>query len=376
MRDDLAERGVEYRVLYGEPWDDEQPIGGVIELPWATKVSTRTFKIKGRVVLWHGAQRAATGCDVIMLEQQAKAVANYLFLLRRLLGGPRVVLNGHGRNHQTDDHTSFVERSKAFLTRQVDWFFAYTDASADIVASLGFPRERITVFKNALDNDARLLQVEETSQDDLDSLRAELGLGNGPVGAYLGRIYPDKRPDFLIEAALEIKKLQPDFHLLIVGDGNARHAIDAAAAEHDWIHDVGARFDHDLVRHALLADVILNPGAIGLVAVDSMALGRPIVTVADHGHGPEFAYLQPEFDSVILDRSTTTSQYARAVSDLFDDPDWLELLQLQAKSRAREFSLDEMVSAFADGFVEALITLGALEPETESEVAFARSLDR
>ena len=346
----------------------------MVELPWATKVSTRTFKIKGRVVLWHGAQRAATGCDIIMLEQQAKAVANYVFLLRRLLGGPRVVLNGHGRNHQTDDHSTFVERSKAFLTRQADWFFAYTDASADIVAGLGFPRERITVFKNALDNDARLLQVEETTPAELAALRAELGLGDGPVGAYVGRIYPNKRPDYLIEAALDIKKLQPDFHLLIIGDGNAREAIDAAAAEHDWIHDVGARFDHDLVRHALLADVILNPGAIGLVAVDSMALGRPIVTVADHGHGPEYAYLRPDFDSIILDGSTTPAQYGKAVSDLFDEPDWLELLQIQAKSRAREFSLEEMVSAFADGFVETLLNLGALEPQTDVEKAFAQTL--
>ncbi|MEZ5226564.1 MAG: glycosyltransferase family 4 protein [Acidimicrobiales bacterium] len=329
--------------------------------------SRRDLNVAGRVVLWHGAQRAVVGSDVIMLEQQAKAVATYLFLARRLLGGPRVVLNGHGRNHQTDDHSSFVERSKAFLTRRADWFFAYTDNSADIVAELGFPRDRITVFKNALDNDARLLQIEETSQTDLDELRAELGLGSGPVGAYVGRIYEDKRPDFLIDAALELRKLQPDFELLIIGDGNARAAIDAAAAEHDWIHDVGARFDHDLVRHALLADVILNPGAIGLVAVDSMALGRPIVTVADHGHGPEYAYLRPDFDSVVLDKEATPREYAETVAGLFDEPDWLELLQLQAKSRAREFSMDEMVSSFADGFVEALITLGLLEPANEAE---------
>ncbi len=373
VRDELATRGIDYRLFYGEPWGDEQPIGGIVELPWATKIKTRTLRIKGRVLLWHGAQRAVAGSDVIMLEQQAKAVANYVFLARRLIGGPRVVLNGHGRNHQTENHSSLVERSKAILTRRADWFFAYTDNSADIVAELGFPRDRITVFKNALDNDARLLQIEETTQDELDELRAELGLGDGPVGAYVGRIYADKRPDFLIEAALEIRKKQPDFQLLIIGDGNARAAIDAAAAEHDWIHDVGARFDHDLVRHALLADVILNPGAIGLVAVDSMALGRPIVTVADHGHGPEYAYLRPDFDSVVLPKETTVHEYADAVSDLFDEPDWLELLQLQAKSRAREFSMEEMVSSFADGFVEALITLGLLEPEGPAEQAIAEA---
>ncbi len=362
VRDELALQGIEYRVLYGEPWGDEQPIGGVVELPWATKVPTRHISIKGKTVLWHGAQRAATGCDVIMLEQQVKAVANYAFLVRRLFGGPKIILTGHGRNHQTDDHTTIVERSKEWLTRRADWFFAYTDNSADIVAEMGFPRDRITVFTNALDNNARRAQIEATSQADLDDLRAELGLGSGPIGAYIGRIYPDKRPGFLIDAAIELRKLQPDFELLIIGDGNDREAIDAAAAEHEWIHDVGARFDGDLVRHALLADVILNPGAIGLVAIDSLALGRPIVTVAETGHGPEMAYLKPGFDCVVLDHDVTPAGYATEVSGLFDDRNRLEQLQRQAKSRAQEFSMEDMVRTYAAGFVTALETLGIIEP--------------
>ncbi|MEZ5379051.1 MAG: glycosyltransferase family 4 protein [Acidimicrobiales bacterium] len=362
VRDELALQGIEYRVLYGEPWADEQPIGGVVELPWATKVKTRHLSIAGKTVLWHGAQRAATGCDVIMLEQQVKAVANYLFLVRRLVGGPRIILTGHGRNHQTDDHTTIVERSKEWLTRRADWFFAYTENSADIVAEMGFPRERVTVFTNALDNNARRAQIEATTETELATLRSELGLGAGPIGAYIGRIYPDKRPDFLIDAALELRALQPDFELLIIGDGNDRAAIDAAAAEHPWIHDVGARFDSDLVRHALLADVILNPGAIGLVAIDSLALGRPIVTVADTGHGPEMAYLKPDFDCIVLDREVTPQQYATTVSELFDDRPRLVQLQQQARSRAHEFSMEDMVATYAAGFVTALETLGIIEP--------------
>ncbi len=361
VRDELALQGIEYRVLYGEPWGDEQPIGGVVELPWAIKVPTRHITIAGKTVLWHGAQRAATGCDVIMLEQQVKAVANYAFLIRRLFGGPKIILTGHGRNHQTDDHTSVVERSKEWLTRRADWFFAYTENSADIVAEMGFPRERITVFTNALDNNARRAQIEATTDDELVALRSQLGLGSGPIGAYIGRIYADKRPDFLIEAALELRKRQPDFELIIIGDGNERAAIDAAAAEHPWIHDVGARFDADLVRHALLADVILNPGAIGLVAIDSLALGRPIITVAETGHGPEMAYLRPDFDCIVLEHDVTPLQYAETVSALFDDPERLEQLQQQANSRADEFSMEDMVSTYAAGFVTALETLGIID---------------
>lgn len=361
VRDELALQGIEYRVLYGEPWGDEQPIGGVVELPWATKVPTRHVGIKGKVVLWHGAQRAATGCDVIMLEQQMKAVANYLFLVRRLFGGPKIILTGHGRNHQTDDHTTPVERAKEWLTRRADWFFAYTENSANIVAEMGFPRERITVFTNALDNNARLEQIAATTDDDLAALRSELGLGSGPVGAYIGRIYADKRPAFLIEAAVALRQLHPDFELLIIGDGNDREAIDAAVGEHEWIHDVGARFDGDLVRHALLADVILNPGAIGLVAIDSLALGRPIVTVADTGHGPEMAYLKPDFDSVVLPFEATPQDYAASVASLLDDAERLETLQRQAKSRANEFSMEDMVQTYAAGFVRALETLGILD---------------
>ena len=134
---------------------------------------------------------------------------------------------------------------KRFWLTKVYWWFAYTNDVANIVAEVGFPRKRITVFNNAIDTSSIRLEMEQTSKEDLKSLREELGISSDNVGIFIGGMYKEKRVDFLIKAAVLIRQQIPDFELLLVGAGRDETIAIKAAAEHDFIHYTGPKFGRE-----------------------------------------------------------------------------------------------------------------------------------
>lgn len=50
-----------------------------------------------------------------------------------------------------------------------------------------------------------------------DEVRAELGLGPGPVAAFCGRLHPRKGADHLLRAFVDVRKAVPDAQLLVIG---------------------------------------------------------------------------------------------------------------------------------------------------------------
>lgn len=135
-------------------------------------------------------------------------------------------------------------------------------------------------------------QCDSIKMSELDALRAELGLGNGPVGLYVGSLYREKRLDFLLEAGALLAQRLPDFRLIIIGDGSLRDMIEEAANNHVWLHYVGRRINRDKARFLKLADVILNPGLVGLGILDAFVAGIPIITTDCGIHSPEIDYLR------------------------------------------------------------------------------------
>ena len=106
--------------------------------------------------LWSGSRCRApsyAGADLVVVEQANRQLVNYRLLLRSALRHrPRVVFWGHGGNLQASGPLAALgERIKRSLSRRAHWWLAYTEGSADRVAALGFPRDRITVVQNAVE---------------------------------------------------------------------------------------------------------------------------------------------------------------------------------------------------------------------------------
>jgi glycosyltransferase involved in cell wall biosynthesis len=130
--------------------------------------------------------------------------------------------------------------------------------------------------------------------------------------------------------------------------------VEAAMADHPWIHYPGALNNNDKVPYWAVADVLLNPGVVGLVINDAMALGLPTITTNYPTHSPEIDYLRDGINGVITSPWDDINQFADATVELLQNPICLAAMKAAAFEDGNHFSAEIMAARFADGILSAL----------------------
>jgi glycosyltransferase involved in cell wall biosynthesis len=354
LRQRLDGLGMDLRVVHGQPGREDAAKQDSATLAWAHQLRNTVVPVGRRELFWQPALPALRGSDLVVVEVASKLLLNYVLLARQMLGGQRVAFLGHGFNARQRPGTTVGELVKDAMSVRVHWWFAYNRVSAEAVARLGYPAERITNIQNAIDTRALIEARSRVSPAQLDDLRRTIGLMGEHVGIFLGGMYADKLLPFLLEACRRIRHEIPDFEMIFMGAGPDQALVQSAAAELPWIHYVPPKFGADKVPYCLLAQVLLLPGAVGLAVLDSFALGLPLVTVEERFHGPELAYLEDGLNGVILPRVTEAADYASAVAGLLRDRDRLTLLRDGCAASSGMYTMEEMVRRFADGLSLAM----------------------
>jgi D-inositol-3-phosphate glycosyltransferase len=132
--------------------------------------------------------------------------------------------------------------------------------------------------------------------------RKRLGLDGEKVLLYVGRVEPLKGLDLLVETAAQMEAGEENVRMMVVGGGGPgepetdRVRQLAKERQVDGLIDFVGRVDHDdLPLYYNAADVCVVPSyyeSFGLVALESMACGTPVVasrvgglpTIVHHGH--------------------------------------------------------------------------------------------
>jgi glycosyltransferase involved in cell wall biosynthesis len=342
LREILDQQEVRLRLVYA-PNQRNTFLKGQLE--WAEAVPIRWMGPLG----WQPVLGKCRDCDLVVIQQETKYLLNPVLQMWRKLGGPKVAYWGHGRNFQAADVESREERLKAWLARHVDWWFAYNDLSAQAVEATGFPSVNITSVGNAVDTAGMKKRLRELDPGEVQQLRASCGIRSDNVAVYTGGLYTSKRISFLMEAAHKVRARVPDFELLVIGDGPERGKIAEASRTHDWIHEVGPKNDHDKVPYWAMSKLLLMPGLVGLVVVDSFALGVPLVTTDYPFHSPEIDYLEDGVNGRVVRCGEDSSLYAEAISELMLDPEQLRLLRQGAIRSSELHTIENMATNFAEG---------------------------
>jgi glycosyltransferase involved in cell wall biosynthesis len=136
----------------------------------------------------------------------------------------------------------------AFL-RRFDAMITYSRRGADEYARLGFPTERIFVAPNAVAG--RPSQPMPTRPT---------GFTGKPVVLFVGRLQARKRIDLLLQACAALPSiLRP--HLIIVGDGPERNALEALAKTvYPAAEFSGAKHGAELADYFCKADLFRSAG--------------------------------------------------------------------------------------------------------------------
>jgi glycosyltransferase involved in cell wall biosynthesis len=343
LREELASREIKLELLLGQGTPSEEKKRDSGSLGWSKQVPTNYFA--GEQVCWQPICRHLGGAGLVIVSQENALLANHLLML--CPRNYKLAFWGHGANLQSDKPNGFKERFKRWTTNRVDWWFAYTEMSGDLVTAAGFPASRVTVLNNSVDTSELRRQMESVTAEETLVLRHSLGFGDGPVGVFVGSLYAGKRLDFLFAAAEEIRQEVADFHLLVLGEGPERDKVRAWCDAHPWAQWAGARFGREKAAYLSMAGVMLNPGLVGLGILDAFVCGVPMLTTDCGIHSPEIAYLKNGSNGVMT--ANVLGDFAGAAIRLLRDPEALNVLHAGCAKSVAEYTVEKMARRFADG---------------------------
>lgn len=349
LEDALAAQSIRLTLAVGSTSSAQAARSDAVSaLPFVTRVPTRSISIGDRRVAFKQLSGLARGSRLVVVDHALRHLESYPLLLRQRRG-PRVALWGHGPGRARSAGLGSVE--KAFV-RSAHWFFAYTQSGAERIAATGFPRERITVVENTIDVAELSALRSAVTDDERRRVREELDLPAQNVCLFIGALDRSKRLPFLLEACTTIAERLPEFALVVAGDGEERRTLEASLPSYPWLRYVGRATGHRKAALGSVADVLLMPGSVGLVAVDSFALETPLITTRWPLHGPEFDYLEDGVNSLVaLD---DVASFADTVERALLDRDKLARLDAGCSRSARHYSLERMVTNFTEGITTAL----------------------
>lgn len=346
LKQRLAKDRCHLRLLHGEGRSEEWAKSDGGQLSWAEQLPTR-YLYRERFC-WQPFFKFTKNEDLLIITQENSMLANHYALFRR--PAKRLAFWGHGGNFQGDSR-SMPERFKAWTTRQVDWYFAYTGESVERVLRTNFPPSRVTVLNNSIDVSRLKDDLFEAASQNRAAILKRFNLQEGPIGVFVGSLYKQKRLKFLIEAGELIKLQIPDFQLVIVGAGPEIMIAEEAARERAWVHYLGPLHGVEKACILHLATIFLNPGLVGLGILDAFVAGTPLLTTDCGLHSPEIAYLTPN-NGVLAPNSV--SEYANACVDLLVNHRRLAILKMGCEQAAQRYTLENMIENFAVGIRAAL----------------------
>ena len=176
-----------------------------------------------------------------------------------------------------------------------------------------------------------------------------------PVVGCIGQLSEEKGQHLLVRAARLVLDQGVQAHFAIVGDG------ETAASLHELVKDLGLELNvtfspHISGRQALygLFDIIAMPvlkGGVGVTAIESMAMGRPLIT---SGLG-EMLHLVKDGETGLLFPEGDVEALAAKILELIRNPGEISRIGESARSWVeKEFVLDPMVDETLEFYGECL----------------------
>jgi glycosyltransferase involved in cell wall biosynthesis len=197
---------------------------------------------------------------------------------KRLFGTPVVVkVVGLGDIARMERKTLGKYRTGQFR-RYVDTFVAVSHQIDEELAKLGVPLERRLFLPNGVDTE----RFAPISPEEKSGLRKSLGLPDGPIAVYVGRLTPGKNVNLLLSAWPQVRRAHPRAMLIIIGTGGEEAALRNAAG-------AGVQFTgnvENVLPYLQAADLFVLPSAsegLSNALLEALSTGLPVVATAIGG---------------------------------------------------------------------------------------------
>lgn len=271
-------------------------------------------------------------------------------IIGRLTGVPVIIAHEHSRSFEGEPLMRLLDRE--LIARYCDAFIAVSREDRRKMIELErIPAERIRVLPNGI--------APGTPTPGSD-LRAELGVGSGPLVGAVGGLRAVKAYDVLIRAAARLRDKHPNLRVLIAGDGDERPRLEALSRElglTDVVVMLGAWLDvPDLLAALDVAVCASEREGSPLSVMEYMEAELPIVATRVGG----IPDLIDDGVHGLLVEPGNPEALAAAIDNLLSDRARASQLGMHARERRRrEFDLDVMVHNVEALYTELLVAHAA-----------------
>ena len=155
----------------------------------------------------------------------------------------------------------------------------------------------------------------------------------------------------MLEAFLGIHKLEARAKLLIFSPDNFLHNLNQEIQP--YIKFLGTANTDTKVKISYIATALLNPGRVGLIAVDSFAMKIPIITTNWTFHAPEFSYLNSKNSIITKD---SIQDFILGSMKIIEDAKLQTVLKSGCEESANLYSIEKMAQNFHAGVLKILKT--------------------
>jgi glycosyltransferase involved in cell wall biosynthesis len=286
--DSLEGLGIGCDILAGSPPQAMGQRGDSVRPPWLIWHQPRYFNVKFKQIPYYGAWRAARGYTAVIVSLEGTSPDVYELLLRRR-NGQRLGLWGHVGSYVKPPNKLDLA-AEGWAMRRADAVFAYTPGGARAARAAGVHRDRVTSVMNTVDTESLEQALINMTDERSERFRRDHGLIAGRTLGFVGALDAPKRIAFLAEALDVMWTIDPLARLVVGGRGSDEPLLHAAAQRGQVIM-LGYAGPAEKALIASVASALVMPGRIGLIAVEALAMGLPIVTTTWRYHAPEVEYL-------------------------------------------------------------------------------------
>lgn len=343
----LSRDGIRLSLVHGDPSPGVGKRGDTGQIDWAVRSQERRIGLSRRFVRYQRIPQELRPIDLVVLPHR---LADVRTAMRAIGVHPRDRFAYWGQA-LLDRGSPVVSGALKRSALRADWWFTYTDVGAARLDDAGYPGDRITVLRNTIagpglgnkDDHSELSPVVRRWIEEAQT-----------VCCTLGALTEDRLLPLVIDCGRRVHAEMPDFRLVIAGSGPMESVAKRAAAENSWVEYLGPCFGDSKWQLLANTEILIMPGRIGLLAVDSLLTGTPIVTQDDVNHSVEYEYLTPGRTCVTVPRSGNGEPLAASTIALLADRTRLKKMQDNCRQAACLHSLEDTVERFATGIVGAL----------------------
>lgn len=293
---------------------------------------------------------AAAGCDLVHI--QTPFVAHYAGMAAAKAHGLPVLLTYHTLFEEYLHH--YAPMLPAGLLKHVARRFSRSQCNAmnRIIVPSNAMRQRLIAY--GIHKPVEVLPtgipLDGFDGGDRTRFRARLAIPEqAPLALFVGRVAHEKNIGFLLDVTAMMRARMPDFTLMIAGEGPARATLERDAKRRNLTRNL--RFVGYLDRHAELPDCYAAADAFvfasrtetqGLVLIEAMAAGLPVVALAEMGTRD---ILLPQRGAVVA--PDDVAGFADALRSLLQDPNRRQRLARDAKAFSKLWSDTAMATRLA-----------------------------